>query len=116
MVVMIVVVMMMSWRKLDQETATKYPEDDDEDGELVMIMMVMIRRRMLFGKIVISSCYVGTSFKMSRTCWYEIEEQIFPPLSLHLDPEPGGRDPLACQLDQEVLLFHWPDLSLLLSI
>ena len=71
-------------RKLDQETATKKPEQN-------------------FGFCYFEIEWIGT-------CWNKIEQEIFLPLPLHLDPEPGGRDPLPRQLDQEVLLLHWPNL------
>ena len=73
-------------RKLDQETATKNPEQ------------IFLR----FSNLIIS--YEGC------TCGYKIEQEIFLPLSLHLDPEPSRGDSLAGQLDQEVLLLNRPHL------
>ena len=73
-------------RKLDQETATKNPEQ--------------FFPRFSNLNILSKGC----------TCGYEVEQKIFLPLSLHLNSEPCGGDSLPGQLDQEVLLLNWPNL------
>ena len=69
------------------------------------------RRRRILSKFFPRFNNLIISYEIS-TGGYKIEQEIFLPLSLHLDPEPSRGDSLAGQLDQEVLLLHRPNLRL----